>query len=209
MTGPGRREFGLLAGLAVVLAVGFYGAAAAVAYFGAEYGFDPAADADRWRALAPAYAEAGLCTDCHEREGRRLASATHAGIGCESCHGGLAVHALASPGSPEASLDVADPEDAVCLTCHASTVGRPVAVRVIEPPDHYVSTCLACHDPHTGISNRPPVVEHTLERLPDCVTCHGPEGFKARDQRHPSVSDEDEYCLSCHLEGRGPEEDDE
>lgn len=197
----------LIVGLAGLLAVALFAGAVALASLASEYGFHPEANADAWRLRPPAFGEASGCAACHAPEQAKLTSATHAGIGCESCHGPLGSHALASPGTPEADVDVATPSDAVCLTCHVAVVGRPDGFRQVVPADHYVPECLQCHDPHTGISKRPPIVRHTLDRLPECVTCHGPDGFKARDQRHPTVSDEDAFCLSCHLPGRGPEED--
>jgi hypothetical protein len=194
-----------IVGLSAALAVVFFVGAVALASFASEYGFHPDTNADAWRARSPVFGTASRCADCHGPEQAKLTSATHAGIGCESCHGPLGAHALASPGTREAEANVATPTDAVCVTCHVAAVGRPVGFRQIVPADHYVTTCLQCHDPHTGISKRPPVVQHPLDRLPECVTCHGPEGFKARDQRHPTVSDEDAVCLSCHLPGRGPD----
>ncbi len=138
-----------------------------------------------WAALDPTYASTGACVECHAVEAGKAATARHAGIGCESCHGALLGHALATPGTAAVTAELAVPTDEVCVRCHATAVGRPERLRQIEPAEHYVSVCLQCHDPHTGISRRPPVVLHTLEQLPPCVTCHGPEGFKARNQRHP------------------------
>jgi hypothetical protein len=200
------RGLAVIVGLSATLAVVFFAGAVALASFSSEYGFHPDANTAAWRVRPPAFGAVGQCASCHEPQYAKLTSATHAGIGCESCHGALGTHALASPGTPEAEVDVVTPSDTVCLTCHVAATGRPEGFRQVVPADHYVTTCLQCHDPHTGISKRPPVVEHPLERLPECVTCHGPEGFKARDQRHPTVSDEDEFCLSCHLPGRGPDD---
>jgi hypothetical protein len=199
-----RRAVIAVAAAGVVLSVVFYLGAATVSSLYAEYGFHPAANASVWRALTPAYSDVSLCLTCHLAEYRKLTSATHAGIGCESCHGPLGAHALASPGTPEAKVKVAVPTQEVCTKCHVAAVGRPASFRQIVPANHYISACLACHDPHTGISRRPPVVQHALDRLPPCVTCHGPDGFKARNQRHPTVSSDDRVCLACHLPGRGP-----
>lgn len=158
----------------------------------------------QWAALEPAFAGAGLCATCHVVEATRLASARHEGIGCESCHGPLRTHALASSATLARTANPVVPTDAVCVRCHAAASGRPDGLLQITPGEHYVLRCLQCHDPHTGISHRPPVVLHPLDNLPPCVTCHGPDGFKARSQRHPVVTD-DERCLDCHAPGRGPE----
>ncbi len=193
----------------------------------------PDADARAWAAHEPIITAPGACTGCHQLEAARAASARHAGIGCESCHGNLRDHILSSPtptldapgrdvvddgavadavgAGPGGGLDLATdatrpavPTDAVCVRCHAATSGKPAALLQITPGDHYVLQCLQCHDPHTGISHRPPVVLHPLTGLPPCITCHGPEGFKARSERHPVVAG-DEPCLACHGPGRGPE----
>lgn len=200
------RAAAIILGLGAGLSVVFFLGAAAVSSFTNEYGFHPVANANAWRELTPAYGDISLCVRCHTLEQRRLASATHAGIGCESCHGPLGSHAFASPGSAEAAVAVAVPTDEVCVKCHVKAVGRPTSFRQIVPADHYISACLQCHDPHTAIARRPPVVQHTLSTLPVCVTCHGPEGFKARNQRHPTTATSDKVCLSCHLAGRGPDE---
>lgn len=199
-----RRAVIAVAAAGVVLSVVFYLGGATVSSLYAEYGSHPAVNASVWRALTPAYGDVTLCMTCHLAEYRKLTSATHAGIGCESCHGPLGAHALARPGTPEAQVKVAVPTQEVCTKCHVAAVGRPANFRQIVPANHYISACLACHDPHTGISRRPPVVQHALDLLPPCVTCHGPDGFKARNQRHPAVSSDDRVCLACHLPGRGP-----
>ena len=83
----------------------------------------------------------------------------------------------------------------------------PTGFRQITPGSTTSSSCLECHDPHTGIANRPPEVLHPLDDLPACLTCHGPDGFKARNQRHPAGSEDDERCMACHGPGRGPKDD--
>ena len=192
--------FVLAAACSLLIFVGATVASSAVA----EYGFRPDVNSAAWRALQPAYGEVALCARCHETQYARLTSATHAGIGCESCHGPQGDHALASPGTAEAGFDVAVPTDELCVKCHVAVEGRPAGFRQIVPADHYTTACLACHDPHTAISRRPPVVAHPLGNLPPCITCHGPDGFKARSQRHPIVAADDPTCLACHQAGRGP-----
>lgn len=199
-----RRSVALVAVLAGGLSLVLLGAARLGPSIVAEYAFRPDANAATWRSVVPAFGEVALCRRCHEEQYARLTTATHAGIGCESCHGPLAEHALASPGTSEAVVTAGVPTDRLCVGCHVPVSGRPASVRQVVPAEHYVATCLACHDPHSGISNRPPVVEHPLDNLPPCITCHGPEGFKARNQRHPVVHSDDPTCLACHLPGRGP-----
>jgi hypothetical protein len=195
------RRLLLLTVAAASLALMLWIAAGAAGAAFREYGFHPETGEQAWRALAPRFGDANRCGTCHEPELAKLVSATHAGIGCQSCHGALAEHE-----EDELGGSVRTPDDEVCLRCHTAVVGQPVAFRSVVPDNHYVADCLACHDPHTGISQPPPVVLHPLERLPTCVTCHGPDGFMARLPRHPEASEDDRTCLLCHAEGRGPEQ---
>lgn len=199
------------AALGVLLVLGGAGVLAAAFFVGATMAWSPYIDSSvhpdsnprYWAALEPAYAEPGACTECHAPEAARAATARHAGIGCESCHGPLLDHAQGSRGTYVATREVVAPTDETCLRCHTSTIGRPAGILQIIPAAHFAPVCLQCHDPHTGISRRPPEVLHTLVNLPPCVTCHGPEGFKARNQRHPVVPED--RCLDCHAAGRGPD----
>jgi len=204
-----RREATLgLAGIgaaAAALAIVFFAGAMVLWSPYVESVVRPDGNPRTWAALTPTYAGSSLCPRCHAVESTKASTAAHAGIGCESCHGALGDHALASPGTPEMEARLAVPKDQICTTCHVTTEGRPATVRQIVPADHYVRFCLQCHDPHSALARRPPVVLHPRANLPPCVTCHGPDGFKARNQRHPTVAS-DELCLDCHASGRGPED---
>jgi hypothetical protein len=207
--GPWRRWAIAVCAASAILAAGLWGGAVAFAAFSAEYGFHPDVNGQAWRDLAPRYATVADCVSCHDPEYVKLTSATHAGIGCESCHGPLAAHAADATSAQAAghpvTFSVTKPTDVVCRDCHVSAVGRPAGFREIVVDDHYLPLCLQCHDPHTAISRRPPVVGHTLEHIPDCITCHGAEGFKKRDVWHPVTSSDDGTCLLCHLPDRGPD----
>ena len=88
----------------------------------------------------------------------KLTSATHAGIGCESCHGPLGGHALASPGDDRGvRLHVAVPTDARLreVPRRRRRAARPPSGRSCRPTTTSRTAC-QCHDPHTGISRRPP-----------------------------------------------------
>jgi hypothetical protein len=206
---PRTRRGGILAVIAIIA-----GAAAlsVVLLVGAVMAWSPYLDfnlnrdvnARHWAGLGLSFASSSTCARCHATEGTRLASRSHAGIGCQSCHGALLEHTLESQGTGSQGVTIAVPTDVVCVRCHVQATGRPAGLRGIIPAEHYVSTCLACHDPHTAIANRPPVVQHPLDKLPACLTCHGPEGFKARNVRHPAGSSDDKPCLDCHAAGRGP-----
>lgn len=160
--------------------------------------------AEQAAGLGLTFASSSTCARCHEPQAGRLASKSHAGIGCQSCHGALLEHTVESAGPDATTVKIAVPTDVVCVRCHVQATGRPAGLRGIVPAEHYVSDCLACHDPHTAIANRPPVVEHPLDKLPPCLTCHGPEGFKSRNVRHPAGTTDDKPCLDCHALGRGP-----
>lgn len=207
---PRTRRGALLAatailGASVVLAVVFLAGAMMAWSPYVESVARPESNPRAWAALELSYGDAAMCRRCHEQVFDKATSASHSGIGCESCHGASIEHALSDPAGDEPTA-LAVPTDELCVRCHVSAVGRPASVRQIVPDDHYVDACLQCHDPHTAISRRPLVVLHPLDNLPPCVTCHGPEGFKARNQRHPEVEG-DEPCLACHAAGRGPEDE--
>ncbi len=197
---------GVLIGAAALSVVLFVGAAMAWNPY-LEYSLNTDVNAHQWAALPLSFTSSSTCARCHETEHARLISATHVGIGCQSCHGPLLEHAEAGDKATSEQVAVRVPTDEVCIRCHSKAVGRPEGFRQISPGQHYVNQCLECHDPHTGVANRPPVVLHPLDNLPPCLTCHGPEGFKARNQRHPAGSQDDKRCLECHAAGRGPAED--
>lgn len=167
-----------------------------------EYGFHPGGDARTWAAHPLRYAESADCSRCHVRESSALWSRRHRDIGCQSCHGALADHDVASK-PDRTTIEVAVPTSAVCVRCHTTAEGRPASLPQITLTKHYTADCLGCHNPHSGVSNKPPVVSHPLEQLPPCITCHGPDGFRARTARHPTEPTADAICLSCHALGRG------
>ncbi len=196
------------AGALVLSGVLFAGAAIAWSPY-LDFSVNREANAKQWAALSMSFDDSGVCAKCHQPEAARLLAAPHQSIGCQSCHGALLEHSTAAAEDAQnaiATVKVAVPTDAVCIRCHAQALARPASLKQIVPAQHYVSQCLQCHDPHSGIANRPPVVEHPLANLPNCLTCHGPEGFKARNQRHPSGVLTDNECLDCHAAGRGPED---
>jgi hypothetical protein len=208
---PRTRRGGILAALAIL---GGAAALSIVLFVGIAMAWNPYVDytlnsdvnARQWAALPLSYTASSTCAKCHAEQQAHLTSASHKGIGCQSCHGALLEHAEAGDKATGEQVAVRVPEDEVCLRCHTAATGHPAGFRQIVPGQHYVSSCLQCHDPHTGIANRPPVVLHPLEGLPPCLTCHGPDGFKARNQRHPEGSADDQRCLECHAAGRGPAE---
>ncbi len=193
---------GSLVGLVILSGALFVGGAMAWDPY-LQFSVDHSVNEREWAGLEIAYTDVATCAECHEPEHAKLVSATHAKIGCESCHSALAEHVAQGTDASSDTVAEKKPTEETCHRCHTAAVGRPEGFRDITPSEHYTSDCLACHDPHTGISQRPPVVMHPLDDLPLCITCHGPEGFKARNQRHPEASEDDQGCLECHAAGRG------
>lgn len=198
---------GLFGGGAVLAAVlVFVGGMAWNPYL--QFSVDHSINVTQWARKDLEFTSSSICGTCHDVEQARLTSATHAKIGCQSCHGALNEHAEAGDKAASEQVAVRVPTNTVCVRCHYAADGRPAGLREIIPANHYINECLQCHDPHTGIANRPPVVSHPLDNLPACLTCHGPEGFKTRNIRHPEDNGDDKQCLLCHAAGRGPNEDD-
>lgn len=206
---PRTRRGGTIAAAAILagaamLAVGIVAGAAMAWNPYLEYSLDNTVDARGWAGHEMTFASSDQCAECHEAEAAAAVSASHEGIGCQSCHGPLLEHVEAGEDADSNSVAVAVPTDVVCVRCHVQAEGRPAGLREIIPTQHYVSVCIQCHEPHSAIANRPPIVEHPLDDLPPCLTCHGPEGFKARNQWHPAGTSDDKPCLDCHAPGRGP-----
>jgi hypothetical protein len=95
-----------------------------------ESSVNPESNPRAWAALQPVYAESGSCVECHEPETTKAATARHAGIACESCHGALLGHVESSRGTYMPSREVVAPTDEVCLRCHTRRSGDPGS------PDH-------------------------------------------------------------------------
>jgi hypothetical protein len=100
---------------------------------------------DDGRAHQPAFAGRQACTECHEAQVKERTGSRHATVGCEACHGALAVHAAdptaATPARPDASR--------TCLLCHLANVAKPHAFPQVEPSEHGDGQpCSECHQPH-------------------------------------------------------------
>jgi hypothetical protein len=208
---PRTRRGRLVAAIAIlggaaVLAVAILAGAAMAWNPYLDFALHRDSNAKQWATLPMSFADSAVCIRCHITEASRLASNAHADIGCQSCHGALLAHVDAGENASKADVMIKVPTDEVCIRCHAAAVGRPADFQTIVPANHYVGQCLQCHDPHTTLAQHPPVVSHPLANLPPCLTCHGPDGFKARNERHPSGLLTDQECLQCHVAGRGPQQ---
>jgi hypothetical protein len=208
---PRTRRGRIVATVAVlggagVLAIALFAGAAMAWNPYVDFATHPDSNAKQWASLDMNFADSSVCAKCHLPEASRLASHSHSGIGCQSCHGALLAHVEAGDNASKADVLIKVPSDEVCVRCHAAADGRPASFKTIVPANHYVGQCLQCHDPHTAWAQHPPIVSHPLENLPPCLTCHGPDGFKARNERHPAGLLTDQECLECHAAGRGPQQ---
>lgn len=96
------------------------------------------------RALPLVHAGRAACVDCHVDVPEAAAGGGHAAIGCEACHGPLALHAedpAVEPGRPDATT--------LCARCHAPLAARPAGFPQVDALDHAAGeSCLSCHTAH-------------------------------------------------------------
>jgi hypothetical protein len=108
------------------------------------YGHYRAGALDDNRALPLVHAGRAACVDCHVDVPEATAGGAHVAIGCEACHGPLALHAedpAVEPGRPDAAT--------LCARCHAGNVARPAGFPQVNVDDHAGGeTCLSCHTAH-------------------------------------------------------------
>jgi hypothetical protein len=85
------------------------------------------------------------CAECHSEVVDVRRGGRHEGVGCESCHGALAAHAVDPGAVTPARPDAAD----LCLRCHRTNSSKPAAFPQIDPGEHGAgSACTECHRPH-------------------------------------------------------------
>lgn len=98
------------------------------------------------RVKEPVYAGAAACAGCHGEVPAAMKGSLHATIGCESCHGPLAVHATKDPAEQAPpKLDTR----ALCLRCHTANVAKPKTFKQVDPKEHGEGeACTACHLAH-------------------------------------------------------------
>jgi len=96
------------------------------------------------RSLPLHYAGRAACAECHDDVVKARAGSAHQKVGCEACHGPLAVHA-ADPSQLEPVL----PDASVCRVCHLENVAKPKGFPQVNPEDHADGeACTTCHHPH-------------------------------------------------------------
>lgn len=96
-------------------------------------------------ARPPVFAGRKACAECHSEVADELHGDAHAAIGCESCHGALAVHA----DDPETAAPPALDARALCRLCHAALAARPASHPQVDAEAHSEgNSCTDCHSPH-------------------------------------------------------------
>src|SRR5512135_1117447 len=93
----------VLGGAAVLAVVLFAGAAMAWNPY-LDFALHPDSNAKQWAALEMTFADSAVCEKCHLPEASRLASHSHADIGCQSCHGALLAHAAAGQNASKSDV---------------------------------------------------------------------------------------------------------
>ena len=89
---PRPRRGGILAVVAILggaaaLSVALFAGAAMAWNPYLDYTLNSDVNARQWAVLPLSYTASSTCAECHADQQTRLTSATHEGIGCQSCHG--------------------------------------------------------------------------------------------------------------------------
>ena len=91
------------------------------------------------------FAGRAACEACHDDVAAERAESAHKSIGCEACHGALAVHA----DDPEAVIPERPEATPLCVSCHGANVTKPAWFPVVIPDEHSEGeACDGCHLPH-------------------------------------------------------------
>ncbi len=91
------------------------------------------------------YAGRQACGDCHDDIVASRKGSKHERIGCEACHGPLAVHAA----DPDKMQPVLPDTKTICLVCHLENVTKPKWFPQVNPMEHGDGgPCTSCHKPH-------------------------------------------------------------
>jgi len=165
------------------------------------------------------YIGSDQCDMCHDDVCKDFVTADHARLmalgtnaldaGCESCHGPCSIHADSGgdtlppytftagrgPRSSYGARVTEEPprsEETVCYSCHADVRAQ------FELPDHHPvpegrMACSDCHDPHKGSIYKGGGTS-LLSENEMCLRCH-------QEQRGPYVFEHDalrEGCTTCH-----------
>ena len=143
------------------------------------------------------------CEQCHEKICKDFVTADHArliapgpnalGAGCESCHGPCSLHSESGGETkPPFSYTSGRPEK--------TGFGAQTPVNASRNPQ---TACFQCHLDVRGQFELPshhPVPEGRLS----CTVCHPPHKGSAFRGGGTMLASENESCLACHKEQRGP-----
>jgi hypothetical protein len=95
--------------------------------------------------VEPRFAGRSVCEDCHDTAPRELAEGAHSRVGCEACHGPLAVHVS----DPDVGIPPELDGSALCASCHAAEAAKPAWFPQVVPEEHAGDeACVECHLPH-------------------------------------------------------------
>ena len=109
------------------------------------YGHYRASAIEDNRARPVRFAGRAACAGCHDDVVTARKGSRHEHIGCEACHGALAVHAA---GPDDARPARPDPR-VTCIRCHDTRAGKPAALPQVDVKDHAPQgPCTECHQPH-------------------------------------------------------------
>ena len=91
------------------------------------------------------YAGQVACVECHSDVAQTRRGNAHEKIGCESCHGPNAKHAV----NPENAAPKPDPR-ATCAICHTPNPAKPAGFKTVDFDEHAgpAVACTECHQAH-------------------------------------------------------------
>lgn len=146
------------------------------------------------------YVGSKSCADCHEEITKDFGTASHARLmakgpnaieaGCESCHGPGSLHSEAGGGRDNIVNPGRSPEG--CYQCHLEARGR-FALTSHHPVNEGGIGCSDCHNPHKGPAAHGGGLSLVAENEA-CLKCHP-------NQRGPFVFEHEavrEGCTTCH-----------
>ena len=110
-----------------------------------EFGHFRGGALDDNRSVAPVFAGRAACEDCHDDVATERVGGAHGSVGCEACHGALALHAE----DPSVVLPELPAAMSLCRSCHQINVARPEWFPQVESDEHSEGeACNECHMPH-------------------------------------------------------------
>ena len=137
--------------IAMVIGILLFRAVYVPSDFGAQergytFGYHRLSNEQEWKEYPAKYKDTEYCNECHDDKVEEVASAHHAMIPCENCHGAAFDH----PDNPEKL--VIDRSRELCIRCHAKLT-MPTSDRNdipgIDPVQHNSGEeCSECHNPH-------------------------------------------------------------